>query len=109
MKKRIVDAELVKKIKQNAVCCVCRLSPVDAHHLRSRGARGDDLPWNLVPLCRKHHNEVHNLGLIEMCRRHLGFFQALEIRGWFIEHGKYIHPALREGENNQEPGANSVS
>jgi hypothetical protein len=29
----------------------------DPHHVTSRGAGGDDTPENLMPLCRRHHNE----------------------------------------------------
>ena len=34
---------------------------VDPHHVRTRGAGGIDRA-NLVPLCRVHHTELHQIG-----------------------------------------------
>lgn len=36
---------------------------VDPHHVRSRGAGGRDHK-NIVPLCRKHHTELHTIGKV---------------------------------------------
>jgi len=47
-------------------CIICnRQGPNDPHHLRALGNGGigqkpDDC-W-CIPLCRKHHNEIHSLG-----------------------------------------------
>jgi hypothetical protein len=53
-------------------CCVptCkRLPPGDPAHVRSRGAGGKD--WaNVVPFCRKHHDEQHALGVPAFEDRH---------------------------------------
>lgn len=38
------------------------LGPVDACHVKSRGAGGAD-PKNLFSACRKHHAEQHTLGI----------------------------------------------
>lgn len=47
-------------------CCICKNPVADAHHLRSVGhlasaalKNGDDYT---VPLCRKHHDELHAFG-----------------------------------------------
>lgn len=47
-------------------CCICQNPVADAHHLRivghKRAARlknGDDYT---IPLCRRHHDELHNFG-----------------------------------------------
>ena len=32
----------------------------DVHHITHKGAGGDDIPENLISLCRAHHNMVHN-------------------------------------------------
>ena len=44
--------------------CFGRTEP---HHVRSRGAGGDDIRGkgghgNVVPLCRTHHSEGHTIG-----------------------------------------------
>lgn len=47
-------------------CCICKNPVADAHHLRIVGHKraaamknGDDYT---IPLCRKHHEELHNFG-----------------------------------------------
>lgn len=47
-------------------CCICKNPVCDAHHLRSEGhlasaalKNGDDFT---IPLCRKHHDELHAFG-----------------------------------------------
>lgn len=47
-------------------CCICKNPVADAHHLRTVGhmraaalKNGDDFT---VPLCRKHHDELHMFG-----------------------------------------------
>ena len=41
-------------------CCVCQRSPVQAHHVKSRGAGGTS--EHLVPLCPNCHMAVHQAG-----------------------------------------------
>jgi len=43
-------------------CCICGRGPVDAAHVRTRGASGGEYD-NLVPLCRHHHIEQHTIGI----------------------------------------------
>ncbi len=31
----------------------------DVHHIDTRGSGGDDVPRNLICLCRKHHSAAH--------------------------------------------------
>lgn len=47
-------------------CVICKNPVCDAHHLRSEGhlasaalKNGDDFT---IPLCRKHHDELHAFG-----------------------------------------------
>lgn len=51
-------------------CCICQNPVADAHHLRSLGhlhgaaiKNGDDFT---IPLCRKHHDELHAFGAEEI-------------------------------------------
>ena len=50
------------KYQTNKPCIVCGKSPSDLHHIKSRGAGGDDSLSNLLPLCRLHHIEIHKIG-----------------------------------------------
>lgn len=44
-------------------CAVCSHSPPsDPHHIKTRGAGGDDSLENLLSLCRPHHVEIHTIG-----------------------------------------------
>ena len=60
------DAQIFVKQQRDGMCLV-KLSrkmllkygdcygPLDVHHLRTRGSGGDDVPENMITLCRKHH------------------------------------------------------
>jgi hypothetical protein len=43
-------------------CLCCRRSPCDPHHVTTRGAGGDDVAENLMPLCSEHHRLWHQKG-----------------------------------------------
>lgn len=43
-------------------CLVCGRGPSDAAHVKSRGS-GGGYRDNLVPLCREHHTEQHQIGI----------------------------------------------
>lgn len=60
--KRTVDKELLATYR-SMPCCVCGgRQEVAAHHVKTRGSGGGDVSSNLVPLCIKHHTEVHLIG-----------------------------------------------
>lgn len=57
--------ELSEWTRAHCGCMICGSRPADPHHVRSRGAGHGD--WvkkngNVVPLCRRHHTEVHQGG-----------------------------------------------
>ena len=43
----------------NPDCEVCGCPAVDVHHIKSRGRGGDDIPDNLISLCRDCHTKAH--------------------------------------------------
>jgi hypothetical protein len=45
------------------VCPVWGAGLVTWHHVRHRGGGGSDHPDNLMPLCARHHTEIHKIGL----------------------------------------------
>jgi hypothetical protein len=77
---RIKDPELLATFR-TFPCLACGAQPSEAHHITTRGAHGDDVPENLMPLCTYHHREWHSRGP--------GFMiQSYErVRGW-LEHWK---------------------
>lgn len=66
-KKRIENKELLEsyRVMPCAVKEQC-FGPVAGHHIKSRGSGGDDIELNLLPLCQKHHSEVHQIGSYTM-------------------------------------------
>jgi hypothetical protein len=77
MFKKLIKRNLLKggKMKKNEInneyrnhirdfpCCVLKdcFGIVHAHHVTTKGAEGKD-EANLVPLCAKHHSEIHLMG-----------------------------------------------
>jgi hypothetical protein len=49
-------------------CEVCGAESQPCHHLRTRGAGGQDTPENLLALCVQHHRMIHNVGDIQLGR-----------------------------------------
>jgi len=52
-------------------CCICKVKPADNAHLPSRsgmGRKGD--ADRIVPLCRLHHQELHEQGQALVEARH---------------------------------------
>ena len=47
----------------------CFGTGVEACHVKTRGAGGDDR-GNLVPLCRQHHREQHTIGIRSFGRKY---------------------------------------
>lgn len=66
--KRIVNKELITYLK-NRPCAACGRLYVDVHHIVSRGAGGGDVLNNLIPLCREHHTEIHQIGQAKMIEK----------------------------------------
>ena len=62
-------------------CCICLGLGIHAHHLSTRGAGGSD--YTAVPLCFKHHHEIHILG-----DRTFGDHYAVNL--WEIAHGLVV-------------------
>ncbi len=50
-------------------CLVCGCES-EKHHIKTRGAGGDDSEYNLMDLCRIHHTEVHSLGLTTFANKY---------------------------------------
>lgn len=64
-------------------CAICGTETKTVHHIVSRGAygrdfNGYDVEGNLMPLCIKHHNEVHCIGRETFFNKY-GMVDRLEI------------------------------
>lgn len=65
-------------------CVECGQSS-DPCHIRSVGAGGDDVEWNLISICRQHHTEQHQIGWVTFARKYRSVHLALRLKGWQIE------------------------
>lgn len=74
---RIRDRKLLAAIRR-LPCLICSRRPAEASHIKSVGARGDDTAENVIPLCRKHHDEWHGTGRHTMPRKYPRLAQRLE-------------------------------
>jgi hypothetical protein len=83
-KKRIVNEKLLESVREKP-CCICGKPPrSEASHIKSIGAGGDDIEWNVLPKCRVHHHEWHQMGVLSFCRKHSLFTILLISLGWEI-------------------------
>jgi len=60
--KRIVDQDLIDRIRESGSCQIfgCNEHPLHVHHIKSKGSGGDDVSENLVRVCWKHHAKIHS-------------------------------------------------
>lgn len=64
-------------------CDACtRYGDVDRCHIQSRGAGGEELPFNLLLMCREHHAMQHQLGWAAMIERFPRLEKVLRKKGW---------------------------
>jgi hypothetical protein len=102
--------ERVLQNRRDQPCIVCgRSAPSDPSHIRSRGAGGPDTDWNVVSMCRDHHNEWHGVGRLTFVSRYPAFGQFLKAMGWVIEavgqgveDVEFWHPKVLAGEDDAE-------
>lgn len=70
-KKRQKDLDLIEYIKTELSCVACQKPPpIDAHHITTVGARGDDIATNLLPVCRICHTSIHKEGMGKMIKKY---------------------------------------
>jgi len=84
--KRIIDRKLLDSY-QGIECLVCsyKTSTV-AHHVKTKGAGGDDVEENLMPLCHIHHAEIHQLSLTRFTEKYPMVKTFLRLFGWKYDH-----------------------
>ena len=58
--RRIVNKKAVDRVRSIGYCEYCgSRAGLQVHHIKSRGARGDDVDSNLVLLCYVCHGRAH--------------------------------------------------
>lgn len=66
-------------------CVACSRVADCFHHVKTRGAGGPDEPWNLMPLCQAHHNEIHMKGNNWMVTKFPDVAEWLFAKGWLFD------------------------
>jgi len=75
----------LENYKSDLPCLACNESRdgyICFHHLTTRGSGGNDHAWNLMPLCFKHHTEIHKIGLLKFISK----YPDSKIDSWLINH-----------------------
>lgn len=80
-RKATKDPELLKQIRR-LPCIICGFHLSEIHHVRTRGAGFGDDPWNVIPVCRKHHTEIHKTGMVQMLEKTKHLLNYLKALGW---------------------------
>jgi hypothetical protein len=74
--------------KKKPKCVIC-WNDADRAHIKSRGSGGCEEDWNLMHLCRWHHQRQHMAGWWLMSQEFEEVADELKVKGWgFDEWGK---------------------
>jgi hypothetical protein len=102
--KRFENPELLDYIKHNLPCVACTKFPdetdICAHHVRTRGSGGHDIPENLMPLCKSCHVKIHAIGTNAMAKQHESVKKWLILANW--EWDKYTNKWRYYGNEEAE-------
>jgi hypothetical protein len=79
--KRIKDKKLTDSYHSKR-CIACNSVGAEGHHLTTRAAGGSDEEFNLIPLDRKCHSEVHQIGLSKFSIKYKTVEKWLLSYGW---------------------------
>lgn len=73
--------------KDPCICCGHDLeNEVCYHHLYSRKAYPEhsEKPWNMIPVCLKHHNEFHDKNIPFMAVKYKNVMNWIVEREWYF-------------------------
>lgn len=97
--KRVINTELLDKVRSlGCIVCQDRKEPqiyrTEVHHLKTKKTFGDDVEWNLIPLCVREHRILHTIGLTTFSRKHRVVWDLLIQMNWELDElsGRWIHP-----------------
>lgn len=76
-----------KNYQTDNPCCICGIQSdgmVTFHHIKTRGSGGEDVYWNMMPLCQCHHNEIHQKGTSHMAIKYNSIMKWLICNDWIF-------------------------
>ncbi len=77
----------------NKHCVACGRLGAEGHHLKTRGSGGGDEEWNLMPLDRACHTEIHQKGTRLFAEKYPRVRAWLEQNEWELDplRMKWVH------------------
>lgn len=67
-------------------CLACGLiTEVDRAHIKTKKSGGTMDDWNIMLLCRRHHVEQHQIGIVTFTKKYLLVEEELQRKGWKVE------------------------
>jgi hypothetical protein len=101
-KKRIVN-DVLRKLVAKDPCAACGSHGSVCAHIKSKGAGGDDIWENLLPLCVDCHTHgkyaQHKWGWERLYKRFRPLQEALRVRGWTLENDRMVRIKSYDEEN----------
>lgn len=79
---RIQDTKLMDEVRNQSCVISGNPPPNDPHHVRSKGAQGDDVEYNICPLRHDLHKEFHDIGMTTFANKYPKFKAWLLYQGW---------------------------
>lgn len=79
--KRLENEQLLEAFRLMP-CAACGARPSDPDHIKTRGAGGEDIESNILPLCRRHHTQRHTIGWFRFCGLFPKVYRELMAKGW---------------------------
>lgn len=82
------QSRLNKKLKsiEKKPCIICGDKKTDYCHIKTKGSSGNNEPYNIMFLCRKHHSEQHAVGLYRFLKKYPEVEKEIIRLGWKLEY-----------------------
>lgn len=106
---QVVDARYKKYILSHS-CLVCPSREVDGDHLMARGrGSASQNDYSLIPLCRIHHSERHQIGNQKFEQRYTVnlWLEAWRLLAWW--HKNQVWELLADAALEQLNGKENIS
>jgi hypothetical protein len=71
-------------------CLVSGKLGVDLHHVKHRGAGGSDEEFNLMPLSRAAHQELHKIGLTTFAEKYS------QVKKWLLNNNWQFNTLMKK-------------
>lgn len=97
---------MAKDYRSYDPCICCGLTDsrsVCFHHIMTRGAYPEfsECEWNMIPVCKTHHNEFHYYGTSTMAIKYYPVKDWLDRNQWEFDKNfrKWLNPQTSNYEN----------